>query len=476
MRLTRILTACQKGDNVQHIDVLIIGTGTAALAAASEVRKVTDSFRIISNGVTGTTCARTGCMPAVTFIEASLLYHQRHKWQRCGIHSKEDCSINMQEMLIFIRNQREHFLTYAHKQTDSYREHLVEGDVWFLSPSDVKVNDDIYRARRVVLATGSSPIIPSYCHGFEDFILTSDTLFEQETLPASIGVLGLDMLGTEMAQAFSRLGIKVTAVYEGALIGGLSDRVINAYAALTLAEEMTLNLNQKPILRRGGDRLILNDMPVEKLFVAMDRKANLENMGLEACGVILPGQPVMDFDPHTMQVRDLPIFVAGDVKPGRSLLHNAADEGRIAGYNAARRGITHFQRRTGLQITHSCPTMAVAGMPWENLPPDAYVIGEASYENQGRAVMSGTAQGLIHIYVSKASGILLGAEMFAPEGEHLAHMLAWLIDREVTVNDALHFPFYHPSIEEGLRTALENAAEKLGHKSVDINLYESSYD
>jgi dihydrolipoamide dehydrogenase len=432
-----------------HVDVIIIGTGTAALAAAGEVKKVTDQFLIISNGIYGTTCVLAGCMPSKAFIQGAQLYHSRKRLARWGISGVEDLQVDTAALLAEVRALREQFLKHTLQTTEEYRPHIIEGDAWFLSPSEIRINDKIYTAKGIVLATGSSPIIPDICTNYTGDILTTDTLFEQDKLPKLLSVIGLSVLGAEMAQAFARLGIQVTASHENEFIGGLSDPKVNDYALKHLREEMDIHLSQTPehCVKAAGN------MPI---FIAQSRKANLDHMGLEQCGIIKPDNPIINYDPETMQVGDLPVFVAGDVKLGRSILNEASDEGKIAGYNASREKIKSFRRRTPLQIIYTDPTIAIAGKAWGEIDPETIMIGEVAYDDQGRAKIMGEANGIIRIYADKKSEELLGAELFAPAGEHLAHLLAWLINQRITVSQALELPFYHPSLEEGIRTALEN--------------------
>lgn len=427
----------------QKLDVIIIGMGTAALAAASEVKKVTKNFIIISNGIYGTTCVRAGCMPSKAFIHGAQLYHSRKLMAQCGIKKPDDITIDIPELLKHVRALREHFLQFTLKTTEEYRAHIIEGDAWFLSPTEIRVDKEIYTAGSIIIATGSSPIIPEDCAGFAKNILTTDTLFDQNDLPAEISVMGLSVLGAEMAQAFAQLGIKVAAQHENELIGGITDPEVSAYAVKHLSNEMEIHLSQTKC------------MQADTLFVAQSRKANLEHMGLEEGGIIAPGGPVLDYNSETMQVGDLPIFVAGDVKSGRSILNEAVHEGKIAGYNATHEKIKHFRRHTPLQIVHTDPVIAVAGKSWEEVMTGDVVIGKSDYEDQGTARIMGKKSGILHIYADKQSHMLLGAEIFAPAGEHMAHELAWLIDRQVTVEDALELPFYHPSLEEGIKTALQ---------------------
>ena len=100
------------------------------------------------------------------------------------------------------------------------------------------------------------------------------------------------------------------------------------------------------------------------------------------------------------------------------------------------------------------------------LNKDEIVIGEADFSSQGRARMAEMNHGLLRVYADKNSGRLLGAEMCAPQGEHLAHLLALAMQRKLTLRELLGMPFYHPVLEEGLRTALRDAAGKLGAKDV----------
>ena len=90
-----------------------------------------------------------------------------------------------------------------------------------------------------------------------------------------------------------------------------------------------------------------------------------------------------------------------------------------------------------------------------------FITGEASYERQGRAIVLGKNKGAIEVYIERESQMLLGAELFTEATEHMAHLLSWIISEELTLNDILEKPFYHPTLEEGLRTALKHARRQL---------------
>jgi len=143
-------------------------------------------------------------------------------------------------------------------------------------------------------------------------------------------------------------------------------------------------------------------------------------------------------------------------------------EGRIAGENAARlaRGlpVNSGLRRAPIGVVFTDPQIGIVGGGFHALKPGTFATGQASFEDQGRARILLKNQGLLNVYGDLATGRFLGAEMLAPGAEHLAHLLSWALQSKMTVAQVLEMPFYHPVIEEGMRTALRDLSKKLGTK------------
>jgi dihydrolipoamide dehydrogenase len=203
---------------------------------------------------------------------------------------------------------------------------------------------------------------------------------------------------------------------------------------------------------------------VDAVFAAMGRTPNIEDLRLDRLGVALNERGLPAIDAHSMQVAQLPVYIAGDVDTGLPLQHEANDEGHIAGFNAVREPAEAFRRRVRLGIVFCDPQLAVVGKKRRELDRDI-IVGSADFTRQGRAAVAAINRGLLHVYVDKASGRLVGAELCTPHAEHLAHLLALAIERSSTVADILRMPFYHPTLEEGLRTALRDAARQLGERA-----------
>jgi dihydrolipoamide dehydrogenase len=169
-------------------------------------------------------------------------------------------------------------------------------------------------------------------------------------------------------------------------------------------------------------------------------------------------------DRFTGQCGDSHVFIAGDAADDVPLLHEAADEGKIAGANAGSWPEVRAQRRRApLGIVFSEPQIATVGRSWRELQANHvdYAIGEASFEDQGRSRVINRNRGLLRLYGAHGTGLFLGAEMIAPGAEHLAHLLAWAAQQGLSVPEMLALPYYHPVIEEGVRTGLRNLERQL---------------
>ena len=448
------------------LDVIIVGAGSAGLSALREVRKHTEHFAIVNDGPWGTTCARVGCMPSKLLIEAANAFHARHHFDAFGIRGASGLQLDLPAVLRRVRKLRDEFVASTIKATEGLGWRAIDGRARLLAANRIEVNGKVLAARKLILAPGSSPVVPEEWKRFGKRILTTDTLFERKTLGPRVAVVGLGPLGVEIAQALARLGLEVTALGRGPKLAGLSDPNVTDALRHLLEKEMTVITDHEVQLSKGPDSSIVvragdTRIVVDHVVAAMGRRPQLEGLGLETLGLELDehGQPPVSRE--TLQVGELPLFLAGDANGDRPLLHEAVDEGHIAGTNAMAENVACFERRTPLSIVFSSPNAAVVGQPIKALLGQDFVVGRVDFAHQGRARAAQRNAGLLHVYADPASGLLLGAEMCAPGGEHLAHLLALAVQQQLTVHELLRAPFYHPVLEEGLRTALRDAVRQL---------------
>jgi dihydrolipoamide dehydrogenase len=297
-------------------------------------------------------------------------------------------------------------------------------------------------------------------------------VFSWDSLPKSVAVFGPGVIGLELGQALARLGVRVVVLGRGGRLGPISDPVVRGAALAAFAEEFHLDPDAHVSrVERKGDAVEIDYLDTdgrarterfEYVLAATGRAPNVDKLGLENAGIERDRHGVPVFNPETLQAGASSIFIAGDANNDLPLLHEAADEGRIAGENAARfPQVAAGLRRVPLGIVFTDPQIAIVGRGFSHLQTHALAAGEVSFEDQGRSRVMLRNRGHLRVYGDPETGRFLGAEMVGPDAEHIGHLLAWALQSRLTVAQMLEMPFYHPVVEEGLRTALRELAAKL---------------
>jgi len=457
----------------RKVDVAIIGAGSAGLAAYRAARKWTANVVLIEGEHYGTTCARVGCMPSKLLIAAAEAAHAVSEADAFGVMAAAPL-IDGVAVMERVRRERDRFVGFVVESTESIPEpHRLWGNARFEGDHRLRVGDDlIIEADRIVIATGSSPSYPPIFAELGDRLLVNDDIFEWRDLPGRVAVFGPGVIGLELGQALHRLGVDVLMFGIDNLVGPLTDPAVRdtAHAAFSKEFHLDPDAEVRTMLRTdSGVALEYVDTDgreavahVDFVIATTGRRPNIARLGLETTSLPLDARGVPVFNPGTLQVGDSHVFIAGDATNDRPLLHEASDEGRIAGDNAGRYpNVEIGDRRSPLAVVFSDPQIAMVGSSFDELQGRHIVIGEVSFDDQGRSRVMRKNQGQLRVYADARNGRFLGAEMVGPRAEHIGHLLAWAHQSQMTVADMLAMPFYHPVVEEGLRTALRDACRQL---------------
>lgn len=451
-------------------DVVIIGTGTAGMTAYRSALAHTSSLLAIEGGPYGTTCARVGCMPSKLLIAAAEAAHSAGEAHRFGVHLAPP-RIDGAQVMQRVRDERDRFVGFVTEAVDKWpAEHRLQGHARFVAPGVLAVDEHTrVEAHRIVIATGSTPDVnPAWRQTLGERLIINDDVFDWQTLPASVAVVGTGVIGLELAQALHRLGVRVRVYGRSSRVGPLTDPVLQALSARIFAAELPMTLGVDLTVARDGDQVLVTTAAgterFDYLLAATGRAPNVKHLGLEHAGLPLSANGVPIADGNTGQIANSAVFLAGDASDEHMLLHEAADDGRIAGDNAGRYPDVRVRpRRAPLAVVFSDPQIMLAGASYTQLLHQglAFQTGQVSFEDQGRSRVMLKNQGALRVYAECGSGRFLGAEMIGPAAEHLGHLLAWSAQRGDTVQEMLDSPFYHPVIEEGLRSALRDLQRAL---------------
>jgi dihydrolipoamide dehydrogenase len=456
------------------IDVAVIGSGSAGLPAFRAAKAAGASVVLIEGGAYGTTCARVGCMPSKLLIAAAEAAHAARNTAPFGVHVDGGVRIDGREVMARLKRERDRFVGFVVESTESIPDdQRLIGYARFIDDNLLQVGDHTrVHAKRIVIATGSSPYVPAMYQALGDRAIVNDDVFAWDDLPRKVAVIGAGVIGLELGQALAWLGVDVTMLGARGRVGPLSDPAIKDYARDVFSDSFRFEPHaQVEAATREGDSVHLRyrdsagelrEDTFDYVLVTAGRRPNMDKLGLQNTTLELDARGVPVFDPLTLQAGKHPVFIAGDANNVLPLLHEAADEGRIAGENAGHYPeVKPLVRRAPISLLFSEPGVAMVGARHADLAAGSFVTGAVSFEDQGRSRVMLRNRGLMHVYVDKASRRFVGAEWIGPDAEHIAHLLSWALQMNLTVDAMLAMPFYHPVVEEGLRTALRHAAQQL---------------
>jgi len=420
-------------------DIGIIGGGAAGLTVASGAAQLgAKTLLVEKEKVLGGDCLHYGCVPSKTLIRTAQVYHLMKNSSAFGLPAIETPPVDFQAVKKRIQSVIETIQKHDSEERFCGLGAKVEfGEPSFVDQHSVRLNGDTVSAKNWVIATGSSPSIPATEGLDQTPYITNKEIFYLDELPGSMIILGAGPIAIEMAQAFCRLGTKVSVVQRSGQILTKEDKHMADEIMKVLGSEgvnFHLNASVLRVKESGSEKeIILKDgegksvsLKAEKILVAMGRDPNVKTLGLAAIGV--------EFDRKGIQVDDRMrttqkhIYAAGDITGAYQFTHAAGYEGGIVVSNA----IFHFPRRTNYTFlpwcTYTDPELASIGMN-EKRAKEArieYSVWTEPFESNDRSLAEGERVGKIKLLLDKNEKPL-GVQILGPQaGELLSEWVAAL--------------------------------------------------
>ena len=453
-------------------DIIIVGAGTAGISAYKEAIKYTSNILIVNQGPWDTTCARVGCMPSKVLIStANRMYDIEHADE---VALQVEAHIDRSAVMQHVRQLRDRFTTATLADVDSWdKSHKISGAAKFINANTIQVNNQHYQAKSFILAVGSTPNMDAEWKAeLGDRYINSDDIFELEQLPKSLAVIGSGVIAIELAQAMTRLGVQTTVFARSQKVGSLSSPQLQPLACKELSQAMNIKFKVLPENIKKSQHGVLisftdnvsQTLEVDYVLSATGRSSNLNSLDLTQINPLFKEIRNLPINNRSKQLGEYPIFIIGDAYTQTPVQHEAAVEGKLVVESCLNfPKLKDLKTLTPLSIVFSSPEMAIAGQSYKQLIDEnvEFITGYASYERQGRALVLGKNHGAAEVYVDVNTRQLLGAELLVESAEHMGHLLAWIISEKLTVDQILEKPFYHPTLEEGLRSALKHARRQL---------------
>jgi dihydrolipoamide dehydrogenase len=468
-------------------DVVVVGAGTAGLAAAKAADAAGARVAVVDQGPLGTFCARKGCMPSKIVLHSAAMLALTRRLGPVGVDLPGPARLRWPAVRERTRALVADFAGHVVRRTEaSSRFTLVRGRAAFLDAGRLHVDGEVEGgdARQRVLtaggwvvATGSVPRVPPLSGLDAVPYLVSDDVFELDAVPPSVAVLGGGAVGIEMGQLLARAGARVHLIEATTGLAGLGEGEPLEVLATSLARELTLHRRTTATaVAVGADDVLLTlrngaesrELRVARLLVATGRRPALEALALERAGVQVE-RGVPSHDRH-LRTTNPAVFVAGDAAGPPALLHTAALQGRAAGHNAARPDDLRVPPiDPPLRVVFSDPAVATVG-----LDPDAAAraghrlcVARRAWGDQGKARIIDETQGVAQLVVDAETRKVLGCQLVGPHADLLIHLLSYAMQFGATVDDLLGLHHYHPTLAEMVPSLARIAAVRLDRRACD---------
>ena len=443
-------------------DVTIIGAGPGGYAAALRARELGLKTCLVEKEFIGGTCLNRGCIPTKTLASSVKYIDHIRRSKDFGVNavlSDLDMHAIMQRkesMVSNIRSGAEAFLKA--KGVD-----LVFGSACIADKNTVKVNDRVFPAKNIIVATGSQPVdLP--CARFDpDYVLSSTEILQLDSIPRAVIIVGGGYIGCEFASIFNKLGSHVTIIeIADQILPGADKECARRLESIFKRDGINIIKSKTISSIETGDKVtvMLNDnTPVSgtKVLLSVGRKPLTGGLGLEHIGVKTQGHKILVDEAMRTSVEN--IYAVGDAAGLFCLAHTASYQGIIAAEN-----IAGIKRCADYSVVPSCiftlPEIASVGMTEEAAKASGKEISVSKipFSAVSKAHAQGETEGFIKLISEKNSGRILGCHIMGASASELIAPVAIAMQNSITVKQLSETIFAHPTLSEGIFDAACRAA------------------
>jgi len=457
-------------------DLLIIGSGSAAFAAAIKASELGARVAMTEHGTVGGTCVNVGCVPSKALLRAAEHYHRAGHSPFAGVPTSGGevdlpaLVAQKDEMVASMRQEKYENLL------DVYGIDLIRGTTRFTGPDTVEVDGKEMRAGRFLVATGASPWAPPI-EGLDDTgYLTSTTALELAAIPSELIVVGANAIGLEIGQLFLHLGSEVTFVEALDRIAPFEEPEVSAALGGHL-ESLGARVHTAATATKAGrvgDRRWLEvtiagetrRIEADELMVATGRRANTTSLGLEAAEIDVDARGHVVVDDRMATTNDT-VFAAGDVTSLPQFVYVAALSGAIAAEHALRGTGRRIDLATTPRITFTSPQIASVGLTETQARETGRPVTTSvlPLEAVPRALVDHATTGLVKLVADDTDGRLLGAHILADGAGDVIQAALVAMKYRATVDEIADT--FHPylTMAEGLKLAAQGFTKDVKHLS-----------
>ncbi|MBV7377719.1 dihydrolipoyl dehydrogenase [Maritimibacter dapengensis] len=448
-------------------DVIVIGSGPGGYVCAIRCAQLGLKTACVEGRETlGGTCLNVGCIPSKALLHASHMLHEAEEnFTKMGLKGKSP-SVDWKQMLAYkddVIGQNTKGIEFLFKKN---KVDWLKGWGKITGKGEVQVGDDTYKAKNIVIATGSevSTLPGVEVNNAGGVVVDSTGALALPKVPKKMVVIGAGVIGLEMGSVYARLGTEVTVVeYLDHITPGMDAEVSRAFqkllkkqglnfilgAAVQGVEELKTKAKVTYRLKKDDSEEVLD---ADVVLVATGRRAFTDGLGLSEVGVEVTDRGVVEVDHWKTNVDG--IWAIGDATPGPMLAHKAEDEGMAAAEAIAGQA-GHVNYDVIPSVIYTAPEVAAVGKTEEQLKDEGrdYKVGKFSFMGNGRAKAVFEADGFVKILADKKTDRILGVHIIGPSAGDLIHEACVAMEFGAAAEDLARTCHAHPTFSEAVREA-----------------------
>ncbi len=454
---------------LKEFDIAIIGGGPGGYVAAIKAAQLGLKTCLIEKDKAGGTCLHKGCIPTKSLLYSAYLYHLCKRSQEFGIKSG-----NIEIDIPQIHKRKEAVVTRLHTGVNyllkKNKVELIGAAGRVAAPGKILLTKDgqetgEVRARSIIMATGSAPLMPAWMPSDKRHILSSDDILRMEEAPSSLIIAGGGDIGVEFGYLYNTIGTAVTIVEMKESILPFAERdVSNTLKRIlvkrgmkilteTSVEHVTVAEGRVDveIKTKAGQKEVIS---ADKMLVALGRRPVTDKAGLEDLGIELNRGFVKVNERY--ETSQPGIFAIGDVIGPPLLAHAASQEGILVVLHVAGKDAPPLNHQRVPNVNYCHPQVASVGLTSAEAEAKGYEIktGKFPFSANSKAVISGEEEGgLVKIVTDKKYGEILGVHMIGPDVSELIGGLSLAMSLEATALDISNAIFPHPTLSEVIKEA-----------------------
>jgi dihydrolipoamide dehydrogenase len=465
--------------NLKKIENVIVGAGPGGYVCAIKLAQLGKEVLLIEKNKLGGVCLNVGCIPSKALINASKMVDKFKFASELGFNINFDGAIDMVKLQSWKNKIVNKLTSGISTLLKANKVQLMTGNAYFkdrnhLEVIDINDNKTLIEFNNVVIATGSSPIeIPNFKFD-ENKILSSTGALNLDKLPEHIVIIGGGYIGMEIGTFLLKLGSKITIIEATTNILPSSDQelvniVIRKLNRTKKANILTNTKAKQCILTdKGVEIVVINDKGVEekinadKVLVAVGRKPNVNNIGIENLGIELEKGFIKVN--KKMQTSLPNIYAIGDVTGGYMLAHKSSKEGIIAaeviaGYKS------EYDNYAMPFVIFTDPEIASVGLTEIEAKEKGFKVkvGKFPFAALGKSMAIGETDGFVKIVADEETNQLLGLHIVGYDASSLISEGTLAIEMGATVEDIALTIHPHPTIPEAIMEAAESTIGKAIH-------------